>query len=52
MFLPFLIALIFLSVTVGIGVDSNGEGISWTLLAIAISPLLAMLIVLAVHRRN
>ena len=46
-FLPFLITLVFLSVIGGIAVDSNGEGISWTLLAIAISPLLAVVIVLA-----
>lgn len=52
MFLLSLIAMIFLSAAVGIAADSNGEGIFWVLLAIVISPLLAGLIVLALHRRN
>ena len=51
-FLPFLIALIFLSVVVGIAADTNGEGISWVFLAVVISPLVAGLIVFAVRRRN
>ncbi len=52
MFLPFLIALIFLSVVVGIAADTNGEGISWVFLAVVISPLVAGLIVFAVRRRK
>jgi hypothetical protein len=51
-FLPFLIALIFLSVVVGIAADTNGEGISWVFLAVVISPLVAGLIVFAVRRRK
>jgi hypothetical protein len=48
----FVVALISLDIVVGAVADAHGDGTTWALLAIVVSPLLAGLLAFALSRRR